>query len=152
MDSTALRIVPYESRLRDGVFAFTRQCFEELGKAFEPGGRHVFYNDIEGCFEVFLCLLDGDGVVGTVALKRLDAHTSELKALYLSRELRGRGLGRQLLECAVNSATELGYTSIVLDSMSSYTDALRLYEKVGFEYIDRYNDNQYADVFMGMDI
>ena len=50
------------------------------------------------------------------------------------------------------SARELGFTSIVLDSMSKYTDAIKLYEKVGFKHIERYNDNQYADVFMKMEI
>ena len=152
MDSTALKVVPYEKSLKGSVFAFTERCFEELGKPFEPGGRHGFYNDIEGYFEVFLCLLDGDSVVGTVALRGLDAHTAELKALYLSRDLRGRGLGRRLLDNAVEKAMELGFTSIVLDSKSEYTDALRLYEKAGFKRIDRYNDNRYADVFMGMEI
>ncbi len=152
MNFTELRIVPYEERLKDEVFSFTKHCFEELGKSFEPDGRHEFYNDIEGYFEVFLCLLDKDRVVGTVALKRLDTYTSELKALYLLRELRGQGLGKLLLDNAIKYAGELGFTSIVLDSMSKYTDALKLYEKAGFKYIDRYNDNQYADVFMRMDI
>ena len=37
---------------------------------------------------------------------------------------------------------------IVLDSMSEYAAALKLYEKYGFTHIERYNENQKADVFM----
>ena len=50
---TKIKMVPYEEKLKDSVFAFTEKCFEELGKKFEPDGRHSFYNDIEGYFEVF---------------------------------------------------------------------------------------------------
>ena len=149
---TKIKMVPYEEKLKDSVFAFTEKCFEELGKKFEPDGRHSFYNDIEGYFEVFFCLTVGDRVAGTVAVKRLDDHTAELKALYLSKELRGRGYGKKLLDEAVGSAMKLGFKSIVLDSMSKYKEALRLYEKAGFKYIERYNDNQYADVFMRLEL
>ena len=53
-----------------------------------------------------------------------------------------------MLEMAVDYCRDSGYERIVLDSISSYTSALHLYEKYGFKYIDRYNDNQKADVFM----
>ena len=149
---TKIKMVPYEEKLKDSVFAFTEKCFEELEKKFEPDGRHSFYNDIEGYFEVFFCLTVGDRVAGTVAVKRLDDHTAELKALYLSGELRGRGYGKKLLDKAVESAMELGFDFIVLDSMSKYKEALRLYEKAGFKHIERYNDNQYADVFMRLEL
>lgn len=147
-----IKIVPYEPELKDSVFAFTQKCFEKLGKNFEPEGRHECYNDIERYYEKFFCLVEGNCIGGTVALKRLDEHTAELKSLYLSEELRGKGLGKQLLDKAIMSARELGFTSIVLDSMSKYTEALKLYKKAGFKHIDRYNDNAYADVFMKLDI
>ena len=150
--SMEIKIVPYEPKLKDGVFAFTKKCFEKLGKNFEPEGRHECYNDIERHYVKFFCLVEGNRIVGTVALKKLDEYTAELKSLYLAQELRGKGLGKQLLDKAIMSARELGFTSIVLDSMSKYTDAVKLYEKVGFKHIERYNDNQYADVFMKMEI
>ena len=51
------QIVPYTSVFKMGVFNFTEQCFSELGKRFEPEGRHGFYNDIENEFIVFYCLI-----------------------------------------------------------------------------------------------
>ncbi len=104
-----IMMIPYEPKLKDGVFAFTKKCFEKLGKNFEPEGRHECYNDIERHYVKFFCLVEGNRIVGTVALKKLH-------------------------------------------SMSKYTDAIKLYEKVGFKHIERYNDNQYADVFMKMEI
>ena len=52
----------------------------------------------------------------------------------------------------VDEAKRLGYKSIVLDSMSQYKDALRLYERTGFKNTERYNDNLFADVFMKLDL
>lgn len=141
-------IVVYDDRYKESDFSFTDRCFRELGKAFEPEGSHFFYNDIGKEFDSFWCLLSGGGVAGTVALRRLDVETAELKALYLESKLRGKGLGFRLLDTAVSAAREKGYRRVVLDSMSGYEAALSLYEKYGFRRTGRFNDNQHADVFM----
>ena len=147
-----IKLVTYEEKYKQSLFDFTDKCFTELGKKFEPEGRHHFYNDIENSFEVFYCLVDQGPVVGTVALKKIDDNSVELKALYLHRDYRGKGLGSLLMSVSVNEARKLGYKRILLDSMLKYEDALRLYERFGFEKIDRYNDNLMADVFMKMDL
>ena len=145
-------LVPYSDDLKQGVFDFTDTCFAELGKKFEPEGRHGFYKDIGKSFEVFYCLTTDDQVVGTAALKKLDDSTAELKALYLDRRFRGQGLGRHLMEAVISEARMRGFRTIVLDSMSQYKDARKLYEKCGFADCERYNDNSYADVFMKLDL
>lgn len=148
----AIELIPYNDSYKQQVFDFTCTCFEELGKKFEPSGRHSFYNDIDNEFEVFFCLVDQEKVIGTVALKKVDDYTVELKAMYLDRNYRGKGLGRKLMDKAVDEARCLGYKCIVLDSKSQYKVALRLYEKTGFKLTERYNDNVYADVFMRLDL
>jgi ribosomal protein S18 acetylase RimI-like enzyme len=142
------QIVVYKESLKEDVFEFTDKCFLEIGKTFEPDGRHSFYNDIEKEFDCFWCLLTDDKVAGTVGIRKEDDTTAELKAMYLSQELRGKGYGYKLLDLAMTYSKEKGYKRVVLDSMSKYDAALRLYEKYGFKRIDRYNDNQKADVFM----
>ena len=145
-------LIPYRSSLKTQLFDFTDRCFKELGKKFEPSGRHSFYNSIESAFEVFYCLIDNDNVIGTVALKRFDDDSAELKALYLDSEYRGKGFGSMMINKVIEEARSLGYKSIVLDSMSQYKDALRLYEKAGFKSIEKYNDNTYADIFMRLEL
>ena len=128
-------------------------CFSELGKKFEPEGRHAFYNNIEKAFEVYFCLTsDDDRVIGTVALKKLDDNTAELKALYLDSRYRGQGWGKQLINVIIAEAKNSGYKTIVLDSMKQYKEARKLYEKCGFIDCARYNDNIYADVFMKLEL
>ena len=141
-------LIDYREDLKGAVFAFTDECFRELGKAFEPDGRHEYYNDIPAHFDWFGCLMDGDSLIGTTGLKRLDETAVELKAMYLRREYRGRGLGYCMLSAALDKARRAGYKRMVLDSISSYHAALKLYERCGFRRTQRYNRNTYADVFM----
>ena len=62
-------------------------------------------------------------------------------------------LTRAMSDCIVALGLDkLGYKYVVLDSMSKYTAALKLYEKTGFKYISRFNDNIYADVFMKLEL
>lgn len=148
-----MEIVNYSVKLKQNVFSFTDACFSELGKKFEPEGRHAFYNNIEKAFEVFFCLTsDDDRVIGTVALKKLNDNTSELKALYLDSRYRGQGWGKQLINVIIAEARNSGYKTIVLDSMKQYKEARKLYEKCGFIDCARYNDNIYADVFMKLEL
>ena len=142
------QIAVYSKELKKDVFEFTDRCFAGIGKAFEPDGRHSFYNDIENEFDRFWCLISDGKVAGTVAVRKDDEDTAELKAMYLDKDLRGKGYGLKLLELAVDYSRKKGYKRIVLDSMSKYGAALRLYEKYGFKRIERYNDNVKADVFI----
>ena len=143
-----VELVEYNKSIKDEVFRFTSKCFTELGKSFEPEGRHEFYNHIEEHFEGFWCLVDQNIVKGTAAIARLDDTTAELKALYVDASLRGQGWGYKLLDHAVKFAKAAGFGRVVLDSMSKYESAARLYRRYGFTDTARYNDNQYADVFM----
>ena len=151
-DQIGIEMVSYDSSYKQRIFEFTDKCFTELGKKFELDGRHGFYNDIENEFVVFYCVVDHGNVVGTVALKKFDEDTVELKALYLDKEYRGKGLGARLMTEAVEAARKIGYKSIVLDSMKQYKSARKLYEEFGFRDTERYNDNLMADVFMKLDL
>ena len=57
------------------------------------------------------------------------AHINNLAIL---PELRGRGLGTQLLEAVIAEAAHLGATLLTLEVRQSNQPALRLYEKAGF--------------------
>ena len=138
----------YSPDMRERVHDFFGRVFPESGKSFESEGRHSVFADIERNFIVFLCLFDGDKIIGTAAVKRLNASDCELKGLYLYKEYHGRGLGFKLADTAVEAARRLGFERIFLDTMSGYDRAMRLYEKMGFVRTDRYNDNERADVFM----
>jgi putative acetyltransferase len=59
--------------------------------------------------------------------------TCELRKMYLHRDHRGKGLGKQLLEHALSEARRLGFTTVTLETASVLKEAIRLYERYGFQ-------------------
>jgi len=82
---------------------------------------------------VALWIAEEDGlVVGSAALRDLGAGTVELKRMYLRPEVRGRGLGKQLLGLALGWARAHDMRAIRLDTSERMVAAQRLYEAHGF--------------------
>ena len=108
----------------------------------------MLYNDVSEYFEHFWCLFEGEAMIGTAALKKLDSDKCELKSLYLLEQYHKKGLGRLLLNTAIQEAKQNGYGEMYLDTLSSSKRAVRLYERAGFQQTERYNDNYTADTFM----
>src|SRR5205823_11485200 len=89
------------------------------------------------------CLLlarDGDGAaIGIVGLKPLAPGTAEIKRLYIVPAARGGGLGRALIERAIDEARARGYQRVRLDShRASMGPAIALYRRLGFYEVPPY--------------
>jgi GNAT superfamily N-acetyltransferase len=80
-------------------------------------------------------------LAGCVALRPLDAHTCELKRLYVRAAFRSHRIGRSLVERIIQNAGEVGYQKIRLDTLPSMAPAIALYRRLGFYPIDSYQDN-----------
>jgi GNAT superfamily N-acetyltransferase len=78
---------------------------------------------------------------GTIAVRRLRPQACEAKRLYIPERFRGRGLGRKLLQAAIDNSRQLGYIEMYGDTLPTMTQAATLYEKVGFTQIDAYSEN-----------
>ena len=141
-------IQKYKRQYHDKLLQFLEICLPQSGRCFELNGRHKMYNDVSEYFEHFWCLFDGEDMIGTAALKKLDSGKCELKSLYLLEQYHKKGLGRLLLNTAIQEAKRNGYGTMYLDTLSSSKRAICLYEKAGFERTERYNDNYTADIFM----
>lgn len=87
-----------------------------------------------------LLLAASDGqAAGTIALRRLNEASAEVKRLYLRPPFRGHGLGRLLVEAVIERARSLGYERIYADTLPVMTDALSLYQRMGFERVAPYS-------------
>ena len=76
------------------------------------------------------------GGCGIFPTENLPKGTCELVKLYLAKEARGTGLGKQLMEISLSWAKENGYTQVYLESMPELAIAVSIYEKVGFKALD----------------
>lgn len=65
-----------------------------------------------------------------------DEHTAELQKMYLSSVLRGKGLAKQIVLMSLEFAKQQGYTRCYLETTSELQAAIKLYEKLGFDFID----------------
>jgi GNAT superfamily N-acetyltransferase len=95
--------------------------------------------------------LDGHPV-GCGVLKALDAHTGEIKRMWVAPHARGIGLARRLLERLEAQALQCDLTRVRLDTNRVLTEAHALYRKAGYREIERYNDNPYAHLWFEKDL
>jgi putative acetyltransferase len=64
-----------------------------------------------------------------------DEATCELRKMYLYPELRGLGIGSELLALCIDGAARAGFRRMYLETLAKMKGAQALYEKNGFERI-----------------
>ena len=87
----------------------------------------------------FYVVRRGDDVVGGAGIAPLDGATAdvcELKKMYFLSEVRGLGIGRELLDRCLDAARERGFRICYLESLERMISARRLYTRAGFRPID----------------
>jgi len=136
MGDAALVIEPATPADVPHVVDLIGRVFAEYGFVFDPATevpdllafeRH--YVAPRAAF--FVGRLDG-ALVGSVGVERLDGRTAELHRLYLDADLRGRGLGRALVEAVLDWCRGAGILHLVLWSDTRFDRAHTLYERMGF--------------------
>ncbi|WNJ19802.1 GNAT family N-acetyltransferase [Pontibacter sp. G13] len=79
--------------------------------------------------------------VGCIAFRRISQEVCEMKRMYVTPNARGLGIGRMLIEELEEAARHSGYQIMKLDTHPSMLAAQRLYTSLGFQEIERYNQN-----------
>ena len=137
-------IRPIESRDNEALAKVIRTALAEFG-ANKPGTVY-FDPTTDALFELFhtpgsyyyVATIDEKvvGGCGIFPTENLPQGTCELVKLYVAKEARGTGLGKQLMEKSMSWAKENGYTQVYLESMPELKKAVSIYEKVGFQPLD----------------
>jgi N-acetylglutamate synthase-like GNAT family acetyltransferase len=78
-------------------------------------------------------IVEKDGhITGSVAIVEASLTEAQLRWMLLTPDLRGYGLGRYLVETALDFCKDQGYSTVFLWTVSLLTVATRLYQSVGF--------------------
>lgn len=93
------------------------------GKIIDKGGR------------IFMALQDG-AAVGCVALLKMHDGGYEVAKMTVSEDLRGSGLGRQLMQRCIDAGAEMGARRLYLETNSGLGPALGLYRAMGFHDLE----------------
>ncbi len=98
---------------------------------------------------MWIAYMDGEAVA-CVAMRALAevAGATECKRLYVAERFRRRGLAEALMQALESHAAQAGYDAVYLDTKDDLHAAIRLYEQLGYERCERYNDNPQATIFM----
>jgi N-acetylglutamate synthase-like GNAT family acetyltransferase len=79
-------------------------------------------------------IVEKDGqVAGSVAIVEASKKEAQLRWMLLTPDLRGYGLGRFLVETALDFCREQGYSTVFLWTVSLLAVATKLYQSVGFQ-------------------
>ena len=140
-----IQIRPIEQKDNIDIAKVIRGALEEFG-ANKPGTVY-FDPTTDALFELFntpgsyyyIATIDNKvvGGAGIFPTENLPKGTCELVKLYLHKDARGTGLGKQLLNTAMQWAKENGYTRVYLESMPELSKAVTIYENVGFQRINQ---------------
>lgn len=142
--SDAILIRPIQPEDNQPLAIIIRNSLAEFG-ANKPGT--VFYDPTtDALFELFQTkgsayfIAEENGIIvgggGIFPTEALPEGTCELVKMYLHQNARGKGLGKQLIEHSLQWAKNNGYRHCYLETMPELKQALKVYELMGFSYLD----------------
>jgi N-acetylglutamate synthase-like GNAT family acetyltransferase len=138
-----IEIAPFAARHADGVVAvilpIQQREFEiPITLDEQPDLRDIpgFYQRGKGAFWV---ALDGERVVGTVALLDIGDDQAALRKMFVSAAYRGgeHGVAKRLLETLLAWCRSRGVREVYLGTTAKFLAAHQFYEKSGFREVSR---------------
>ncbi|MBC9797258.1 GNAT family N-acetyltransferase [Sinomicrobium weinanense] len=76
------------------------------------------------------------GCCGIYPTEGLPGNCAELVKFYLTSGARGKGTGSKLMERNIQSAIGFGYSQLYLESLPQFSNAVKWYEKLGFQKLE----------------
>ncbi|UUM29572.1 GNAT family N-acetyltransferase [Vibrio japonicus] len=140
-----INIAPITPSQDDAICAIIQSVgaeFGAIGEGFGPSdpevqamSKHYTLSEKSG---YFVATVDGKVMGGCgIAPFNHSQQMCELKKLFLLPESRGLGLGKKLSEQCLAFAKEQGFSECYLDTLTNMTSAIKLYEQLGFEHLDK---------------
>ncbi|MDH3323353.1 MAG: GNAT family N-acetyltransferase [Flavobacteriaceae bacterium] len=140
-----IEIRPIQRKDNDIISKIIKSTLEEFNAAIE--GTAYTDQETNAMFEAytdknavyFVALLNDEIVAGCGinALKNDHSNICELQKMYMLPKARGKKIGKKLILKCLDFAKKSGYESCYIETFPNMTDAINLYKKNGFHFIDR---------------
>lgn len=120
-------------------FVLIEMGVPKVGTAYEDKELDAMFEAYVGPRSRYFVVEDQGRIFGGAGIAPLKAGGSEvceLQKMYFMPEVRGKGLGREMIQCCLDFAKRCEYNLCYIETMPNMLDAQALYKKVGFEYID----------------
>src|SRR5437899_7983290 len=138
-----MQIIRTDSGNKDFI-ELVRHLDADLAK--RDGDDHSFYAQFNTIQKIKFAVVayENEKPLGCGAIKEYDSSTAEIKRMYVAPESRGNGVATRILSELENWASELSFTKCILETGRKQPEAIRLYEKNGYNPIPNYG--QYVGV------
>jgi putative acetyltransferase len=151
-----ITVVPFRRELAGDFRRLNLDWIERLFAVEEPD-RKVLDDPEQAIVAkggMIFFALDGDAVIGTVAMVRITDARYELAKMAVASSHQRRGIGELLGQACKEWAAGRGVQTIFLETNSRLANAIRLYERLGFRHaVDPHpSDYARADVYMELAI
>ena len=132
-DCTITQLTSSDAQTADTI----RALIEQLTGRESTFGEDMLRNTLQDSASRLFVMRHNDTITGMITLCEYSCPTGRkvwIEDVVIDRELRGKGLGQQLVEFAINYVKEnLSPCSLMLTSRPSRIAANELYRKSGFE-------------------
>jgi GNAT superfamily N-acetyltransferase len=115
----------------------------ELEARYPEEGANFFRLEPEEVVEgrgAFLVAYLAGAPVGCGAVRQIEPGLAEIKRMYVDPAVRGRRVGRQIVDALETHARKLGAKRIVLETGPRQPDAIAMYQHAGFAEIPLYGE------------
>ena len=120
------------SKIKELVFG----VLHEYGLKPDPGATDKDLDELESSYRnnngYFGVVEEEGNIIASMGLYRMSDTTCELRKMYSLPSARGKGLGRLLVEIAIEKAKALGFEEIILETAAPLKEAISLYKNMGF--------------------
>ncbi len=129
----------WEPRDREAAAAIIRDVLAEYGLGWEPTGADRDVLEVEASYTnvggEFWVIEQQGQLVGTAAYYPVERgeNAVEIRKMYLSLEVRGKGLGKYLLQQLEKAIANRGFQEIWIETASALKEAVKLYENSGYQ-------------------
>ena len=126
------------------VAAMIRKVFDDYDvprekTVYTDSSTDFLYETFQTKGSVFWVVEVNDIIAGSCGIyptEGLKEDCVELVKLYLAKDIRGLGIGKMMILKCINTAKDLGYKYLYLESFPQFIEAIGLYKKQGFKKLD----------------
>jgi putative acetyltransferase len=117
---------------------FIDDNYPKVGTAFADSQLDFMFENYNKPKAIYFVIEENGKILGGGGIAKLDnsdENICELQKMYFLQEVRGKGIGLQIIEKCLQKAKEFGYEKCYLETLLEMLVAQKLYKKMGFDYI-----------------
>ena len=107
--------------------------FPSSAQSYPTHDLDVIHDHYGSLGEAFFVAIDNGQIIGTVAIKKDDERSALLRRIFVDPAFRGKHIGYQLMQKAIQYCLEVGYQEIVFRTTEDMAAAAKLCIRNGFQ-------------------